>query len=561
MQTGKSTVKDIFSGQRIFNVPIYQRAYAWEPDKHLKYFLSDIINQPEKREYFLGSFLFHVNGKRDDFDIIDIVDGQQRLTTTIIFLNVIIDLLTKLESKKVTERTRRTFIKDDDVFKLELDNEDSAFLHNNILVNGLPKNAEPKSPSQRQLLEAKIYFTSELTQKNGFDKEKLERLFKTVTEAEVLVYVVEEITSATQIFELLNDRGKRLTDLESIKSFLMYNMGLASEKPDQLIKNIQSGFAEIYRIIEKHNIDDQDVLRYHTIAFEKESEETSKEFIKKKISELINNKKYVEAKEEIIAYTKRLKTTFELFVKIRFNEEKVLAIDKLFMIGRVAPFYPILLKTLSENKEKLSELVEKLVDFSFKASLAGLRSNGETHLMSALKKDEDIINLVERFLTENWWNINNRAKEVVEYDNYYDYINRNIVKYILFTYENELRKKRGFPQLSVKEYFTGDERERLSIEHITARKAKELEFDDDFRENYLNCIGNLVIDTVGSNSRKGNNNTENKLEDYNLAPIMSQNELDDTAKKNIWKNLGSVKEFLDERDEKMKAFIKIHFKI
>ena len=57
MQTGKSTVKDIFSGQRIFNVPIYQRAYAWEPDKHLKYFLTDILNQPSDREYFLGSFL------------------------------------------------------------------------------------------------------------------------------------------------------------------------------------------------------------------------------------------------------------------------------------------------------------------------------------------------------------------------------------------------------------------------------------------------------------------------------------------------------------------------
>lgn len=561
MQTGKSTVKDIFSGQRIFNVPIYQRAYAWEPDKHLKYFLTDILNQPSDREYFLGSFLFHVNGRRDDFDIIDIVDGQQRLTTTVVFLNVVIDLLTKFESKKVTERTRRTFIKDDDVFKLELSNEDSAFLHHNILANGLPKNAEPKTPSQRQLLEAKIYFTSELTEKKGFDKEKLENLFKTVTEADLLVYVVEEITRATQIFELLNDRGKRLTDLESIKSFLMYNMGMASERPEQLIKNIQSDFAEIYRIIELHDIDDQDVLRYHTIAFEKEIEENAKEYIKQKISTLINNKNYLEVKKVIISYTSRLKTTFELFVKIRYNKVNIPALDKLFLIGRVAPFYPILLKTLSENEEKLTYLIERLVDFTFKASLAGLRSNGEKYLLGALKRDENVIELVEKFLSENWWNINNRAKEVVAYDNYYEYINKNAVKYILFTYENELRSKKGFPLLSTKEYFTSDEREKLSIEHITARKAKELEFDEDFNINYLHCIGNLVIDTVGSNSRKGNNNTENKLEEYNLAPIMSQNELDETAKKNIWKDLESVKEFLNERDEKMKTFIKSHFKI
>jgi hypothetical protein len=84
-------------------------------------------------------------------------------------------------------------------------------------------------------------------------------------------------------------------------------------------------------------------------------------------------------------------------VKIRYNKVNIPALDKLFLIGRVAPFYPILLKTLSENEEKLTYLIERLVDFTFKASLAGLRSNGEKYLLGALKRDENVIELVEKF--------------------------------------------------------------------------------------------------------------------------------------------------------------------
>lgn len=553
MQTGQSTIKDIFDGTRIFNVPIYQRSYSWNKEDNLEDFLADIVNQHPGRSYFLGSFLLHVNGNRNEFSIVDIVDGQQRLTTFTVFINEIINKLLKKSSSLVSNRTRRIFVKDDDIYKIETSNEDSAFLHDYILSEderiNIPK---PSTLSQRLLVEAKLYFSKEL---EGYDLERLEQIYTIATTSEVLLYVVDKINAATQIFELLNDRGRKLTPLESIKSFLMYNAGLVSKNPDQVIKNIQTDFAQIYRLIEKHNIDDKDVLRYHTIAFEScpaDYQEKPKDFIKKKITTLVKTHPY-EALEEIKNYSSRLKNSFLIYSEIIELKDKDHHLAQLYMIGRVAPFYPILMKIYHEKIKSFPSLIRKINTFTFKASLVGLRSNGESYLYTSLRNNQSPIRLLKEFVDDNWWNINKRAKEAAQYENYYEWLNKNIVRYILFSYENHLRSKKGFPLLGIKEYNSKNSREKLSIEHISAQRAKKIKYDDEFHEEYEHNIGNLVIDHVASNSIKNNKNTNDKLLDFKLAPLMSQNEID--SSKCNWEDLNDIKEFISNREEKLKAFI------
>ena len=92
MENGQKMLSELFGGRRIFNIPKYQRAYAWEEKKQLKDFLEDLNNQRIGRDYFLGTILFQEkSGKEGGFELIDIVDGQQRITTIIIFMKVLID--------------------------------------------------------------------------------------------------------------------------------------------------------------------------------------------------------------------------------------------------------------------------------------------------------------------------------------------------------------------------------------------------------------------------------------------------------------------------------------
>lgn len=560
MQTGKSTIKDIFGDTRIFNIPVYQRAYSWEVEDNLKDFLSDIVNQHTERSYFLGSFLFHLNGSRGEFSIVDIVDGQQRLTTFIVFINSLVKKLIASSSGLVSNRTIRKYIRDDEFYRLETENEDNVFLHNVILDDEDISLIDIKTNSQRLLLEAKDYFNAEL---DKLDIATLEKIYKTTTNADVLLYVVDQINTATQIFELLNDRGRKLTDLESIKSFLMYNAGLVAQYPDQIIKNIQLEFAEIYRLVEKYEINDRDVLRYHNIAFEScpaDFQEKPKEYIKSKITKLVNNPAAKDdALKEIRSYASRLKSSFKIYSCIQDDKHINRNLAHLFMIGRVAPFYPVLMKVYQDKKDDLDRLLQAINQFTFRASLVGLRSNGESYLYTRLRRNENVIGLVQDFTQSNWWNINNRALEAVDYENHYEWLSKNSVRYILFSYENKLRHEKGFPLLTLKEYFSTQEREKLSIEHISAQRAKNVEYDDEFHESYKHSIGNLVIDYVASNSSKGNKNTADKLEAFNLAPLMSQNEIDNVPCD--WGNVESIKSYIKQRELMLKDFVLTHFQL
>lgn len=555
MQTGKSTVKTIFDGTRIFNIPIYQRSYSWD-DNNLQDFLSDLVNQYAGRNYFLGSFLFHINGYQEEFTRIDIVDGQQRLTTFVIFIQTLINKLIENKSTLVSQRTKRIFIKDEDVYKLELSNEDSSFLHHYILSDSSFENVKTDTPAQTLLLQAKVFFEEGLS---NFDLDTLEKIYRTSTEADVLLYVVDEINSATQIFELLNDRGRSLTDLEAIKSFLMYNVGLVSKNPNQIIKNIQSNFAQIYRLIEKNELNESDILRYHTIAFEG-SDEDSKKFIKSKILNLIKEETSEVVIKVINDYAVGLKESFETFIQIQKLKPINSELSKLYMIGRVAPFYPVLMRIKKEKESLFQTLLQNINHFTFRASLIGLRSNAEGPINSLLKNNTDLnelLVLTETITDENWWNINERAKEAISSKYMYESLGNNILKFILFSYENSLRQEKGFPLLGYNEYFTEIEREKLSIEHITAKKVQDIEFDEDFISNYLHNIGNLVIDCKASNSSKGRRNTEDKMSAYQTAPIMSQNELDNLNCN--WRDLASIKNYINKRELKLKTFINKQF--
>ena len=80
-----------------FLIPVYQRNYDWQNIQCYE-FIKDIetLAREEKDNHFLGSIVYI---KSDNIDLIEqglkeyiIIDGQQRITTTMLFLKVLYDL-------------------------------------------------------------------------------------------------------------------------------------------------------------------------------------------------------------------------------------------------------------------------------------------------------------------------------------------------------------------------------------------------------------------------------------------------------------------------------------
>jgi uncharacterized protein with ParB-like and HNH nuclease domain len=409
MQNGNVKIKDLFNGDKIFNIPKYQRAYAWR-EEQLECFLDDLLHQRSEKSYFLGTLLFHEREIRGDYEFIDVVDGQQRLTTIIIFMKVIISELLNRKSATVSKKTYSRYVYDGESYKLELENEDMGFLHNNIFGNTEPKKIE--TPAQKKLYESKKYFEQKLSSLNN---QTLERLFSVLINSDVILYVVNKISDATQIFELLNDRGRKLTNLEGVKSFLMYRIGCLNLKDDgeQSIDNIQSSFSSIYRDIEKFSINENDVLRYHTISFEKSKTadyNSPEKYIKNKINVLFEkNEKDSIIKDEIIGYVSRLKESFIIYNNIKENSSHLYSLDQLAMIGRVNPFFPLMMRTQKYSQNKFDAFVKSLVKFTFRATLIGLKNKNE-NFYSYIRDEKDYSELFKWIIDDNWWNINRRVK-------------------------------------------------------------------------------------------------------------------------------------------------------
>lgn len=92
MEAGKRKIEDLFNKGRVLEVPFFQRSYVWK-EENWERFINDMqIVSTSDREYFMGSIILKTQPVSSAEDIGDwriIVDGQQRLTTIMLFFKAL----------------------------------------------------------------------------------------------------------------------------------------------------------------------------------------------------------------------------------------------------------------------------------------------------------------------------------------------------------------------------------------------------------------------------------------------------------------------------------------
>ena len=551
-----TNIENMLYGNEIF-VPTYQRAYSWETDlktndspKQVNVFLSDLmdyINSQSSSPYYFGHFLFENKGCR----CYGIIDGQQRLTTITIFLAVLFKRLKTLRKFSEEETfAYQSMIKLGSKYRFKTVDYDNQLFKDYVVNQVKTEHNGLETESQKRIVAAFDYFTREL---GNMTEDYIVKLLNAVKESSCTTHVVENEAEAIQMFIFQNNRGKKPSKLEIIKAQFMYHVHLYGEDNDtktELIEEIKHRFENIYKSIStiEQKVNEDDVLVYTQRVFFNSLWEN--DAVQKVNEQLAKDNRLHFVRE----FTLALSASFEhltYFFKLESKNIVLHSLKRIANFGIVVPFIIKAFKAKVSDKD-LEALSIALEVIFIRARVIGTRADLTSRLNDVFQKFEgDVHPVIKRIdwmkTQEGWWGYwNNRELERA----LQGWIYPDTAKFLLWKYENHLIEEEGKAGYLPIRY---DSIVSPQLEHIAPQtenpESGYCEYDEDFRNHYLDCLGNYLLLSAHHNISIGNVPFEQKRASYNQ--LHQQQEVRDmTEMDKCWD-----KEKISKRKEKIVQFL------
>lgn len=231
-------------------------------------FLDDLELLGDSRRHYTGTVVLHqladarsvCDNEGTFYNEALIVDGQQRLTTAVVLLNEISKALGEFKAlQSLAEGIRKIYVATTDInglplHKLVLNRNTNDFFKTNVLPD-LPKTASaPPVASASRLLEAKELIATRLSEFEGTSEVRRNWLIgmhgKLTKQLQFSLYEVDREAEVGVIFEVMNDRGIPLSELEKVKNYLLYADAAIGEKINGktgLSEAVNDAWADILR--------------------------------------------------------------------------------------------------------------------------------------------------------------------------------------------------------------------------------------------------------------------------------------------------------------------------
>lgn len=501
---------DISEKNYIFTIPQYQRSYAWDIC-NVEILINDLLTSDSY--YFLGLFLL----EKERGSKYALIDGQQRFTTIYLLLHAIAK---RSDSSKF--RIGKVSLDDFLYYK----NEPRLFLQKGInqnffidLINKsdncssideLKNSLSPKNSSERNLYAVYFYLLNQISE---FESKDINKLLRTLASSKILIHIENSTSVAMKVFELMNDRGKKLTVLEAIKCYsmnLIYELTKREKKlQDIQISRLKDHFSSIYDSISKisiykKNFDGDEILRYFVIAFsawsDKKDYGNSKELFKRLLQEQKND---VSGILELIS---KLVSCYEvislLFEKVYDSEDQSKWLKNIFLLDKMATFYPLILAIthrFPQDWKFLDRVANYLEYFIFRSyAMMKLRSDAGESRFSSLARDiiqkeaeftrerivVELINIITTYCDGN----SQKQKEfeqALEDPLFYKNHSTSDIRYLVVKFNNELvNQMKRLSQVSEQETKSSPRYPYISelTRIISCKKGSEQEYLSNFKE-------------------------------------------------------------------------------
>ena len=510
---------------RLFNIPDYQRAYTWGTP-HRKALFDDINRtweSGEARTHFMATVVGLQRGTRkiivDDYQEIDIVDGQQRVTTLIILLKSISKVLDRLNPVEeiIGGDIDKTLVKRDDASLLLLQtNHDTSHYFANYLRYGtnMPSNSA-KTIADRELLKAieecegfvkEWQEADHLSDLVALVKNRLEFIFHE-TSNEALVYTV---------FEVLNSRGLAVSWVDRLKSMLMAIVFEAdAENRDRHIKEVHQLWSDIYRCVGLRQGLSNESLRF--AATLRQNNRPNRP-LRPQDAVVTLRGQSESSPVEVIKTTAYLKTVTEA-VDVLYGDRRRNAVTRIVQARLLAAAIHLRQDLSGSEKEQILKLWESV---SFR--IYGMfRKDARTGVGEYVRLSWRIANeglsyadiRCEISGIGKSYPPGKAADELVGKDFYPDRTEET--RYFLARYEEFLARKSGQKFANEQWNHIWEASAADSIEHILPQSSGD--------EEYMHRIGNLVLLPPKLNSQLGDKSPGEKADAYLKTGLLQAQEV------------------------------------
>jgi uncharacterized protein with ParB-like and HNH nuclease domain len=250
----ETDLASLLSGDTVFAIPYFQRAYKWKPER-LNQLNIDLLSLVDETSdfHFLGAVIIH--GRRSnpsDPDVYEVIDGQQRITTIFLYLCAIVRTLCKkaeyteaaalFQKYLVIGRETALFsnsklqpCKDD---RAQLNYVFEDLLSDDAFVERISPFKYKPMPSVgtdkgrlRNNYRASLRFFEEQVEKENL--ERLRGLYKALLESMSVVQIdVWDPMNGPKIFDALNSRQEPMTTGDLVRNEIFGKV--ANEHPDTI---------------------------------------------------------------------------------------------------------------------------------------------------------------------------------------------------------------------------------------------------------------------------------------------------------------------------------------
>lgn len=292
--------KELYSLSKIFTdklyrIPDYQRGYAWNL-KQLKDFWNDLQQLENGKNHYLGVLTLEevlvraIDNWHDDswiieskgYDVYYVVDGQQRLTTSIILIQAFIESIEPNQKlnydtldeirKKYIYNSRDNGISRSYIFGYDKDNPSYEFLKTTIFrEDSVTKSQIQETIYTHNLESAKRFFRERLSEISHEEKESI--FLKLTHKLLFNLYTISNDIDVFIAFETMNNRGKPLSVLELLKNRLIYlstKLNVDEYEKKYLRHIINEAWKTVYHNLGKNKenpLDDDKFLFNHFVLY------------------------------------------------------------------------------------------------------------------------------------------------------------------------------------------------------------------------------------------------------------------------------------------------------